>query len=95
MVEPAAGKVKVGHTSKFSVLDAKGSKVKHVAIKAAAATAADVGDEGALHVACYCYAYSLCLCLMFPTCMYTRDTCAAVCDPIRDLAETHQTNIRG
>eukprot|EP00904_Undaria_pinnatifida_P009306 jgi/Undpi1/5505/HiC_scaffold_2.g00784.m1 len=47
MVEPAAGKVKVGHTSKFSVLDAKGSKVKHVAIKAAAATAADVGDEGA------------------------------------------------
>lgn len=36
----AAGKVQVGRTSKFSVLDAKGSKVKHVVAAPAA------GDEG-------------------------------------------------
>lgn len=37
----AAGKVQVGRTSKFSVLDAQGSKVKHVVAAAPAA-----GDEG-------------------------------------------------
>lgn len=67
MAGPAAGKVQVGHTSKFSVLDPKGSKVKHVVIQAAAATAAAVGGEGALQVACCCHSYSLCLSLLFPT----------------------------
>ncbi|CAM9632643.1 unnamed protein product [Scytosiphon promiscuus] len=43
MAGPAAGKVQVGRTSKFSVLDPKGSKVKHVAAVVAAAG----GDEGA------------------------------------------------
>lgn len=41
MAKPAAaGKVQVGRTAKFSVLDAKGSKVKHVVASPAA------GDEG-------------------------------------------------
>lgn len=43
-----AGKVQVGQTSKFSVLDAKGSKVKHVVIPAPspAGGGATVADGG-------------------------------------------------
>lgn len=40
MAGPAVGKVQVGQTSKFSVLDASGSKVKHVVH----APAADEGE---------------------------------------------------
>ena len=53
MAGPAGGKVQVGNTSKFSVLDAKGSKVKHVFTSPAAPAASAVGDEGAQQVACY------------------------------------------
>lgn len=42
MAGPAAGKVQVGRTSKFSVLDPKGSKVKHVAV---APAAVDEGEQ--------------------------------------------------
>lgn len=53
MAGPAGGKVQVGNTSKFSVLDAKGSKVKHVIPSPAAAPAASaVGDEGEQQVVC-------------------------------------------
>ncbi|CAN0158533.1 unnamed protein product, partial [Laminaria digitata] len=46
MAGPSGSKVQVGNTSKFSVLDAKGSKVKHVIPAAAApAGASAVGDE--------------------------------------------------